>query len=614
MRQKLFKAFTDGINDNIDPDSIKETAAAGALNWISKGDKVELIPGKLIVGNEDESIGSVSATHVAKRPNGFDLLYKVVGKKLMYLEGETWHEVGTDLIPDGADVSFANYESLAGSQVFINSPKGPYLKIMTANPGSYTNVYSPTKNYYGRIVINQARTILFGRENENSGRYDSYIDKMKYTTISNETIGTGDGSKKGFTHTLAFKAVGATRTCFALQITVGTKNIIDEYNNGILIGDGVYGSINYTTGEITLSFTTAPAAGVNLIASYQWEDSLDQGICDFTYSAVRQAGEGNIMLQPGAGELGNIGSYNSAEFCFHRSKTWKVALTADDTSGTNLIWRENVGISYWRSMVESGDGVYYIDTLNQDEPAMRLLTLAYNTMGEITRMISFMKSFKNYDFSHATMAEWGRYILCTCRVKGSEYNDRLIIYDKAFKAFTMASYCVNTLSIYNGRVVAGESNSNNVIELFKGYEDIAMLKGNFYESGEGILEYEGIKKVRRIIIEGKIALDQKIKIFLRFDNGEWGQVGEISGSGPYIDRDLEEALLGEAEIGSAMIGGDGAEIEANHYKREIRIPSGKFNKVSFRFEAEGLGYASVSMFGFWGIILKQMKSIARYRK
>lgn len=699
MKNILTQVFKYGTIDNLEAQSIPDGAAHSSLNWATKGDKIELRSGKTVIGTEDVTAGKVRGLKSAKKPNGDDIIYKVVGRKLFYYDDITtmdWVEVGTNVIPEDAvdeDISFENYESLAGTQLFINSPKGPYLKIMTANPGSYSDMYDEAKNYYGRIKIIQNRTLLFTRDKDKSARYDSYIDKAAYTTESNEKIGDGNGITKVFTGTLAFKSSGSRRTCFGVVITDGVEIFTDNYD-GTLTGDkGGTGTINYTTGAFSVTFNAAPVkhtmtantisftdngsnmdylsdsaagfvaagfiryepikitgstdnnfttviqlnpttttitvpAGVLttesagdtvtvesiITASYQWEDSAITGICDFTYSATRIAGEGNFFRQDdGAGEIKNIASYNSVEFCFHTHKTWRVSVESDDNDATNIVWRNNVGISSWKAIAESGDGIYFIDDSNPDEPALRILTLSYSGDREIPRTISKNKSLKDYYFDQSVGFEFGNFILFSCRTKGSTHNDRVIVYSKDLKAFDTYDYRVNFFQVYNGQLIAGESNSNNVVELLSGITDDESNIENEWESGEGVLNFWGIKKTKRIMIEGEIAASQILYIYAKVDNGQFVKVGEISGDGVYVDKTADDSLIGEGMIGEGEIGGDLAD-SYYHYQREMRLPIGKFNKISYKFVAQSLGYVSVSTFGFLNIIYKQRKSISRYRK
>ena len=113
-------------------------------------------------------------------------------------------------------VTFTNYSSLAGNFVYVTSPTDGLFKIVTANPASYSDVYLSTKNFKGYSFIDKGRMILWGRTQDPTGLYGSWIDAQDsgvYTTVSSEAIADVAAG------TLAFKAGGSRRTCFGVVIT-----------------------------------------------------------------------------------------------------------------------------------------------------------------------------------------------------------------------------------------------------------------------------------------------------------------------------------------------------------------------------------------------------------
>ena len=85
-----------------------------------------------------------------------------------------------------------------------------------------------------------------------------------------ETIGTGDGTSTSFSGTLTKTPVDPG----TVTVTDGTQTLTDD-GSGNLTGDGS-GSINYSTGEISVSFTSAPGSGDNITVSYKYYEALSQ--------------------------------------------------------------------------------------------------------------------------------------------------------------------------------------------------------------------------------------------------------------------------------------------------------------------------------------------------
>ena len=78
-------------------------------------------------------------------------------------------------------------------------------------------------------------------------------------------LGVGTGAILTFTGTLNGPVTpGTVEVTDAPGIIVGT----DATGNGIISGAGIIGTVNYTTGAISVTYTVAPAAGAAVIAFY----------------------------------------------------------------------------------------------------------------------------------------------------------------------------------------------------------------------------------------------------------------------------------------------------------------------------------------------------------
>ena len=84
------------------------------------------------------------------------------------------------------------------------------------------------------------------------------------TTVSGESLGTGNGSTTAFSKTLTGTIVSA----FSVQILVGGKAVAGDNGSGTLWGPTASGTINYATGAISVTFSSAPATGPTVTANY----------------------------------------------------------------------------------------------------------------------------------------------------------------------------------------------------------------------------------------------------------------------------------------------------------------------------------------------------------
>lgn len=604
----------------IEPQSIPDGAASDALNWLTKGDKIELRRGSAVIGTEIPGVGRITGFHVGFKADGTEVWFGTHGMSIYYYDTATelWVEIGTNILgsaADGEDVFFANYSTNAGAQTWFGSPHSSLFKIMTANPGSYTDMYDAARNFKGWIKINQNRMRLWGRKEDKTGYYLSYIDAAAYTTVTAEARHSGNGVLVTFTGTLAFKGGGATRTCFGVTLTDGTETFTDNYN-GVLTGSlGGTGTINYTTGAYSITFNTAPIVGVNNItATYQWENSNNTGISDFTKSATRLAGQGAIFRQDdGGGDMKNSHTIGDTDYCFHETRTWALTLTATDTAATNIPYRIRVGIPYLRAALSSSQGIFYIDVTDKSKPLFRRLTLNPSSSEVIPQTVTDNVNLEGYTFDQCAMEEWNDYVLFTGATNDSTVVNRLFLYHKIWKSIDIVDFYPSCLGIGNGTLIAGESISNNFVRLFSGFDDSESLINNIWEGNISELRIpDRLKKEKGLLLEGNIQVNQGYDVYISNDRGEYVAVGSISGSAAYVDRS-DSVLVGAYTVGSKEIGGGGDGVEAFHYETELPIRLDKFENRKIKFVATGIGYASISKCVDRDIRLYAKKIARKYR-
>ena len=623
----IISEFIFGQIDTLEARAIPRGAASKALNWQTKIDRIELTRGYTPLGTDAGStVVKMTSVFSVRQSNGTEILLRTRGKVLEYLKtsNDTWIEIGVNVLgsaADGVDISVQEYHSLAGDVIYINSPKGAYLKIMMANLEDTADLFDSAKNFKGYILIKQNRTFLWGRDADKSGIYGSYIDSENYTTVTAEVLGTGNGTLKTFSGTLTFKASGAKRTCFAITVTDGTETFTDNFD-GTLTGDaGGTGTINYMTGAISVTFNAAVTNSTNITVNHQHVDDTDKGIADFTESGIRIAGEGFVFRQDdGGGTTQRILSYGADEYCMHEKKTWVLTLTADDTNATNLIYRKKVGIPNHRAAVATGDGIYYVDDSDKNDPQIRLLTISQFSADVIPVPISQAIKFKNkrvgidlsgLEFDKAVGIEWSDFIIFACRTSDVGENNRLILYDKKQGTIDVLERWASDLAVYNGTLVAADPFVQNVYTLFSGFDDDESLINNVWEGGDDDFGFYGLKKVKQLVLKGLIDKEQTIEVRASIDKGSFVLLGLIEGDGSYVDAG-QQVSIGRITLGRKEIGG-GGEATSQNYERKLKLRLDRFGTVKLRFEAIGLGHASISQIEWKDPRLKSQKIAKKYR-
>jgi hypothetical protein len=467
--------------------------------------------------------------------------------------------------------------------VYVTGPTDGLFKIAVANPASYADVYLSTKNFKGWSFIDKGRMILWGVQKDPTGLYGSYIDGQNatvYTTVTGEVTAGTSG-------TLAFKAGGARRTCFGVQITITTGGQVytDGYN-GILTGNaGGTGTINYMTGAWTV---TAGGAGT---ATYQWEDSAAKGVTDFSKSATRLAAEGFVVRQDAGGDaIKVVIPHEGAYFSIKRFSAYQFTLDVADVNPTNELIRTDIGVETLRSAVGTSVGIVFLNTGNPTRPQLNILKR--NPVGDnflIEPLFGHFK-FSDYVYEDVVMETWDKYILVSCRNDSNE-NNRMLLCDMKENTVDVAPYGGSAFTKNAGFLYMGDPNSQTSYEMFTGFDDMGLAVVNEWRSKADKYDTDVLKKTKKYRFKGLISPDQAISVYISTDSGTDQLIGTILGSGDYVDYNSKTAI-GTSFIGSETIGGDD-QITVYQFLMEIKVRIPKFRKRQLKFIADGIGYVAM---------------------
>lgn len=608
-----------GLQTKYEDEATERGSASSSNNWVTKTDHIELRLGQQVMGTTVAGVGKISGLRVGSRFDGTDVVIQTQQRKVKYYDETTedWIEAGPDVLPaaaSGEDMAIDVYQGLAGGWFYLTSKNSSWYKIPIANPDSVVDLN--VTSHRGKIRIKQNRSFLWGRKDtaggfDNTGLYDSYIDKDElsdYTAVSSESIGSS--GSVNYNGTLAFKGGGATRTCMFVSITDGVETFRDD-RDGLLVGSlGGTGTINYATGDYDVNFNSAAAGSVT--ADYYYETSTSTGIVDFSHSTPRTAGQGGSFRQDeGGGDMQNLFSIGSAEYCMHTRKTWKLTIGSDDTDATNLIYRNKVGIPYWRAGCETGDGIYFVDAIDILDPQIRILEEGYNNPNVLPRSISKDLDLSAYRFDQSAIWEWGFYILVACRTSDSTINNTVLAYDRSRKSWDIHDFRVAMFDVKNGALIAGDSGSYNVYTLFSGLTDDEVEIPNHWTSNKDRLNVEGTKQFNIFKVKGLIGLDQEYDVEHSYDNGEFVKVYTISGQGSYVDR-TQRTVVGPHTLGKNELGGGGTGIEAYPYEKEFRVTTPRFEGYRVRYIAKKIGYLSITEYAAKDVRRKGRRILPQY--
>ncbi len=359
---------------------------------------------------------------------------------------------------------------------------------------------------------------------------------------------------------------------------------------------------------------------MNVTATYRWVDeTANGGIANFVVPGSRVSGDPNVFQQFTGGETQTILSLKEHRFCAHTNAIYDLSISLDDTEATNLVFRENFGVSSLRGGIEAAEGIYTVDTNDPSNPLFVLVGWYQNSIEITPKSISDSLDLSDYRFEDLVVSTFNEFVIYCCRHKDATENDTTFIYNTVYKYWDKLDYAVSTLDVYNGTLISGSSISNNVFTLFSGLDVEGANIYNFWKGGIMKLRMKNLKKIKQIKLEGEIGPNQKLRMYASLDRGPFVEVLDssggafIDGAGAYVDR-TQRVVVGAATIGSSEIGGGSDGIEAYHYERQLPFGRDRFSEIQIMFEASEVGYASVTECEFHDIRVFQDKPAQKYRQ
>lgn len=606
--------FVHGVHNLIDPEIIPKDAAQDSRNFVTKDGRTVLVPGRALLGAAGTA-GGTTGIHKGYKTNGDTVIYCKRGTAIMYWDGSAWQNCITGLNSD-EEYTFANYSSLSGAATFVNGP-GAYYKIINANPDSPINVYNSAKNFYGYIIIDRGRSLLWNRAQDKTGLYGSWIDRQDatvYTTVTNEAIGIMGSTT--YTGTLAFKGGGTRRNCFGVEfdatVAAGTETFTDNFNGILTSNYGGTGTINYATGAYSITFSDTTTGAVT--SDYQWEDCTVKGVADFSKSSPRVASEGFVFPQDEGGDpilnvlIGQDGNYYSMK----EKSAYVLSLDADDLGATNEVYRKEMGLPYFRAAISTNKGIFFINTVNPTKPEMTILQRSTISNTVEPKILFTQFKFSDYIYDHCSFGMYDRWVVVFCRTTDSTTNNRMLLCNLEGKTVDIIAYSGNTSIQDNGVLYVADSITKSVYATFDGFDDLGTNIDAFWEGRDEMSGTEQLKKTRRLRFKGVIDPNQSTGVFLNIDEAGYQKVGTIWGGAGYVNYNQSQAV-GGPYIGETQIGGDDI-TNAYGYYMEIKIRTSKYRKLSIKLVPEGIGYFDFDSILLWDTLLFENRMPKAYRE
>lgn len=398
--------------------------------------------------------------------------------------------------------------------------------------------------------------------------------------------------------------------------TLYPLEVFQDNQLGILTSNlGGTGTINYGTGQVSVTFNTAPINSVAIIADYYDDNATSGGILDFTYNLLAPTiGQGYLQLQGGTGPILASGGFQGIEYQFHLYRIWNVALplaSGTYTDITNQQYWSHIGIPYIRAQYPTGDGILLLDNTNPSEPKYSVLEIPAGStnLTVVPTWISQDLDLSLFNHNTSVVFRWGDYNILACQelVNGSPlgYNTVFFIQDTESGLWNKLDYSVTCLADFQGALLSGDSLSPNAFTLFSGLDDDTAIIDNYWNSSLTDLGLQGEKKVRYFFIQGLIQRPQSIKVSYGVNEGQMVEAFTILGTGPYVNSSSPVGV-GSNTLGSNTIGS--GEVTALPFEIQFPVMTDYFEYIQIQFQALGIGWAQINKFGFRDIRHKSLKS------
>lgn len=179
----------------------------------------------------------------------------------------------------------------------------------TANVGTFTrHIFPMLRRVVPNLIANEIMSVQpmtgplgsvfyygvkHGNDKGSITKGDELIDVLSefYSSekIDEERIGLGDATAVTFTNDLKWTPVRplAADSVYAVTVTAGAITGQDN-GTGTIAGTGINGTVNYTTGAISVTFDVAPAAAAPVVVEYYYTSESNAAVPEITIAITQE--------------------------------------------------------------------------------------------------------------------------------------------------------------------------------------------------------------------------------------------------------------------------------------------------------------------------------------
>jgi len=610
-KEKEVSLFKYGTINKLNAETLPDGSASESNNFLSLGDRLELVRGQIRLGDAEAGTGHVDGLGLGTDVEGNEYVYKYFGGDIKRYNSSTgsWDTIVTYGKPVAEDMLFSMTRTPAGAFLWASSPNTGLARFNLAANDVVADAYS---DFYG-VDPDVQRGYVKAADNGlwlwQVNEYGSVFwrshkgDDFPYTAVVGAAFGTGAPPQVIFTKTVAHTLLVGR----SIAITDGVEIFTDD-GNGVLTGDkGGTGTVIYTTGTFSVTFAVAPGAGTPITINYKYEVPYTDGLADFGYSTPRVALEGFFITQyDDNSDIQNMHIYDGTTYVGHQNSWWNVQLSADDSDlSENKIFREGTGMPSIRASVATGEGIYYIDDTDQSEKVIRRIQVDRSGQKVRPVIVSEQLDLSDFDFSDAAAVQYGEYVIFACKSSSDiSHNDTMLLYNSQFELWDKMEGFFRDFVVYQDGLYGGSSINGDVYQIFSGFDDDGTAILGSWTTNDSDLGLEEIKKTKKLVVEGDMGTAQELIVEVSYDFGAFEEVGRIAGDSEFVDKSAGTSY------GSLLYGGgpygSGTSVTAYRYMRQFALNSDKFQTIRLRFRTEDYGYLNIRQY-----VLKDIRECGR---
>lgn len=171
--------------------------------------------------------------------------------------------------------------------------------------------------------------------------------------VTDEVIGAGDGAEKEFSATLE-KGPPIQKSSITVTYTIGASDFdATDDGEGVITGTNCSGTIDYSRGKVSLTFTVAPDNATNIVIDYKYSNLVG----DYKY-AVTFMRSGNYPCESNPSPVSAVVSPYG-----QKGDLTDIPISSDSKVNRRRIYRTyaNGAILYWLHDIEDNTTTVYAD-------------------------------------------------------------------------------------------------------------------------------------------------------------------------------------------------------------------------------------------------------------